>query len=425
MKTVNMNTSNINTVNMNTVNTSTIKLFREDVYMKKFTATVINMGRENEKNVIVLDQTAFFPAGGGQSGDLGIINGFPVSDVFEKNGVIFHTVTDSPDINTGDMVNCEIDWPRRFKNMQRHCGEHILSGMFFREYGGVNTGFHMGEEYMTIDISLEENSDFTEITWDMAKNVENLSNKVIWENAPVITRCFENQEEASKLPLRKALTVEEDIIIVCVGSVENPSDCVACCGTHPAFAGEVGLIKILKVEINKGMYRIQFKAGEEALLDYQEKHEIVVNLNSRYSANTFDLLEKILIQEAKNKAYRAQLNIFRQLLLKERIIETENALAASDGIVVVNFEVLKADDLLQIGRSVTDKISKLLLIISYDEATILFFSNGKSVDCGKLVNETVHIYNGKGGGNNTQARAILPKSENIPTYIDLIEKHLR
>jgi len=403
----------------------TIKLFQENVYLKKFTATVVNKDIKDGQNEIVLDQTAFFPAGGGQSSDLGTINGFPISDVYEKNGIIFHIVNGSPDFNTGDMVNGEIDWTRRFKNMQRHCGEHILSGMFFSEYGGVNRGFHMGEEYMTIDISLEENSDFTEITWDMAKNIENLSNNVIWGNAPVITRCFKNQEETSKLPLRKALTVDEDIVIVCVGNVENPSDCVACCGTHPAFAGEVGLIKILKVEINKGMYRIHFKAGEEALLDYQNKHEIVAELNSKYSANTFDLLEKILIQEEKNKAFRTQLNTFKQLLLKERIMETESALAASDGIVVVSFEALKVDDLLQIGRSVTDKISKLLLVVSYDESTILFFSKSKAVDCGKLVKETAHIYNGKGGGNDTQARAILPKAENIPIYIDLIEKHLR
>ncbi|MBK5246665.1 MAG: alanyl-tRNA editing protein [Peptostreptococcaceae bacterium] len=404
---------------------NTIKLFQEDVYIKKFTATVINKDIEDGKSVIILDRTAFFPAGGGQSSDFGTINGLSVLDVFEKNGVISHIISGSADFNTDEMVTCEIDWPHRFKNMQRHCGEHILSGMFFREYGGVNRGFHMGKEYMTIDISLEENSNFTEITWAMAKNIENLSNSIIWKNAPVITRFFENREEAEKLPLRKALAVDDDIAIVCVGNIENPSDCVACCGTHPAFAGEVGLIKILKVEINKGMYRIHFKAGEEALLDYQEKHEIIAKLNSRYSANTFDLLEKVFIQEEKNKAYRAQLNTFRQLLLKERVMETEAALVSSDGIAVVSFEALKVDDLLQIGRSVTDEISKLLLIISYEESTILFFSDGKTVDCGKLVKETAHIYNGKGGGNNNQARAILPKPENIPTYIDLIQKHLR
>jgi len=418
---------------------NTVKLFQKDVYLKKFTATVISKDIVKDiakdsldrKAAIVLDQTAFFPAGGGQSNDFGTINGLTVSDVFEKNGIIYHIVSSSSEFNIGDIVTCEIDWVRRFKNMQRHCGEHILSGMFFKEYGGINRGFHMGEAYMTIDISLEGNPDFTEITLDMAKNIEILSNRVIWENAPVITRFFENREEASKLPLRKELTVDEDITIVCVGSIKNPSDCVACCGTHPAYAGEVGLIKILKVEMNKGMYRIHFKAGEEALLDYQEKHEIIATLNNKYSANTFDLLEKLLAQEGKNKAFRLQLNTFRQLLLKERIQETEAALAtsvasaASNGIVVVSFEALKVDDLLQIGRSVSDKISKLLIIISYEESTILFFSDGKTIDCGKLVKETAHIYNGKGGGNENQARAILPKPENISIYIDLIEKHLR
>ncbi len=404
---------------------NTVKLFQENVYLKKFTATVLNIEIEDGKNAVILNQTAFFPEGGGQSSDLGTINGFFVSEVVERNGVIIHMISGSPDFNTGDIVTCEINWPHRFKNMQRHCGEHILSGMFFREYGGINRGFHMGEEYMTIDISLEKNSDFAEITWEMAEHIENLSNRVIWENAPIITRFFETREEASKLPLRKTLTVNEDITIVCVGNVENPSDCVACCGTHPAFAGEVGLIKILKVEVNKGMFRIHFKAGEEALLDYQEKHRIITKLNSKYSANTFDLLEKILIQEEKNKAFRAQLNTFRQILLKERIMEAEAVLAASDGIVSISFEALSIDDLLQIGRSVTNKISKLLLIYSYEASTILFFSNGQTVDCGNLVKQTAHIYNGKGGGNPTQARAILPKSENIPTYIDLIEKHLR
>ncbi len=404
---------------------NTVKLFQEDVYLKKFTAKVLNKEIEDGKNAVILNQTAFFPEGGGQSSDIGTINGSFVSDVFERNGTIIHMIPGVLDFSIGDMVTCEINWPHRFKNMQRHCGEHILSGMFFREYGGINRGFHMGKEYMTIDISLEENSDFTEITWEMAENIENLSNRVIWENAPVITRHFENQEEASKLPLRKNLVVEEDITIVCVGNVDNPSDCVACCGTHPAFAGEVGLIKILKVEVNKGMFRIQFKAGEEALLDYQEKHRIITKLNGKYSANTFDLLEKVLIQDEKNKAFRSQLNTFRQLLLKQSVMEAETALASSDGIVSISFEALPVDDLLQIGRSVTNKISKLLLISSYEESTILFFSDGHTVDCGKLVKETAHIYNGKGGGNVTQARAILPKSENIPVYIDLIEKHLR
>lgn len=404
---------------------NTIKLFQSDPYTKCFSSEIQSLETAGENITIILEETAFFPTGGGQSCDLGIIDNLPVLDVFEKNGLIYHRVANAGTLKAGDRVACQIDWPHRFKNMQRHCGEHILSGMFFKEYGGVNRGFHMGEEYMTIDISLEENPEFTTITWDMATHIEKLANQAIWENSPVITRRFESREEATKLPLRKALSIEEGIIVVCVGSIENPSDCVACCGTHPRSAGEVGLIKILKVESNKGMFRVYFKAGEEAFLDYQEKHDIITKLNSKFSAATFDLLEKISIQEAKNNAFRRQLNIFKQLILKERTAETEAALAASTNIVVLTFEALKLEELTQIGRAVTKSISKLLLLISPEESTVLFFSNGKTVDCGKLVKETSSIYNGKGGGNDSQARAIFPKAENIPTYIDLIEKHLR
>ena len=118
---------------------------------------------------------------------------------------------------------------------------------------------------MTIDISLEDNPDFKSLTWDMVKKVEMYANEVIWSNAPVITRRYETYEEAKDLPLRKALAIEKDISIVCVGSIDNPSDCVACCGTHPATAGQVGVIKILKLENYKGMFRIYCEAGRRAL----------------------------------------------------------------------------------------------------------------------------------------------------------------
>lgn len=404
---------------------NTTKLYQSDPYIKTFSSRIQQLDFDGENTRIVLEETAFFPVGGGQSCDLGTINNLQVSSVFEEEGILYHQVPGRVTLNPGDLVSCHLDWPRRFQNMQRHCGEHILSGMFFKAYGGVNRGFHMGEDYMTIDISLEENPDFNAITWEMALHVERLANQAIWENLPVITRHYENQSLAAQLPLRKALTIDQDITVVCVGSVENPADCVACCGTHPKNAGEVGLIKILKVESNKGMFRVYFKAGEEAFQDYQEKHEIITSLNNKYSASTVDLLEKIAVQDEKNKAFRNQLNTYKQLILKERTLETDAALTGSKELVAMNFEALRVEELLQIGRAVSSPIPKLLLLISPEESTVLFFSNGKTVDCGKLVNETASIYNGKGGGNEKQARAIFPKAENIPTYIDLIEKHLR
>ena len=85
---------------------------------------------------------------------------------------------------------------------------------------------------------------------------------------------------------------------------------------------------------------------------------------------------------------------------------------------------MKTDDLLNIGRPVMKEIKKLLMIISPQDTTLLLFSNG-TIDCGKLVKENASIYNGKGGGNATSARAIFPKREGLDTFIDLIKKHLQ
>lgn len=139
----------------------TIRLFKEDVYKKEASAKVTSVAERDGKTIVTLDRTIFFPTGGGQTCDLGTIAGIPVVDVYEYEDEIYHqlegggTAAAHPALATGDEVALELDWARRFDNMQRHCGEHILTGIFYREWGGINRGFHMGDDYMTIDIALE------------------------------------------------------------------------------------------------------------------------------------------------------------------------------------------------------------------------------------------------------------------------------
>ena len=121
---------------------NTVKLYQKNVYLKEFDAKITSLHTDGEDIIITLDQTAFFPTGGGQSCDRGNISGFEVTDVYEENGHIFHRLksgASAGNLGEGDAVSGQIDWEHRFDNMQRHCGEHILSGMFFREYGGVKS----------------------------------------------------------------------------------------------------------------------------------------------------------------------------------------------------------------------------------------------------------------------------------------------
>ncbi len=413
---------------------TTKKLFQEDVTLKKTQAEVILS--DCESGIIVLDQTIFFPEGGGQSCDIGTINDLIVTEVQEKDGNVVHKVAvDNSAVlpQAGETVTLTIDWERRFDNMQRHCGEHILSGVFYRECGAVNRGFHMGEHYMTIDMNLEDepsgmNPKPDKIDWSIAMEVEKLANQIIWADEPVTIRRYENRREAAGLPLRKALAVDEEISIVCVGDINDPADCVACCGTHPKTSGQVGLIKILKVENYKGMFRIYFEAGARALSLFDRSHEVLTSIGNRYSAGIDDLPEKIAAAEAKNKKIRDSLYILKQSVIKARIADIESDLGAAnqnDEIISKEYDDLPIDDLLNIGRPLTEQIKKLLMIAAPEEKTVLLFSDGITVDCGKLVKENASIYNGKGGGNKQNARAIFPNKEYMETFMDLVEKHLR
>ena len=405
----------------------TVRLFKQDVYMKTAKAQITSVSSKAGKTLITLDQTIFFPTGGGQSCDKGTIENINVLDVYEKDDEIYHQIEGTENVlKLGQTVFLQLDWNHRFDNMQRHCGEHILTGIFHEKFGGVNRGFHMGDQYMTIDISLESNSEFDKITWDMAKQAELAANNVIWQNLPVITRLFDNKRDAENLPLRKPLAIDEDITIVCVGSIENPSDCVACCGTHPSTAGQVGLIKVYKVESNKGMFRIYFEAGKRALEKYQMQFDILTTLENQLSSGTEDLMDKYKAQQEKNKEARTQLHLLKKEVIKREVVDIKSLMTSSHQLITRAYNLLSGDDISAIGSELSDSIPKILFLIHKPTLTVFLCSSGKSqIDCGKLVKDNASIYGGIGGGNKTLARAIFNKEEYIDVFIDLIEKHLR
>lgn len=424
------------------------KLYQQDRYLKNWTAEITSVQASDEipgQFTLTLDQTAFFPEGGGQSCDTGTIETthgkFTVIDVQEDGENVIHTVTPAddngtPELSAGTAVSCSLDWDRRFDNMQRHCGEHILSGIFFSLFGGVNRGFHMGHDYMTIDISLEEKPEITEITYWDALRAELEANRVIWSDAPVTVLRFDSREEAEKMPLRKALAFDEDISIVCVGSVENASDCVACCGTHPDTAGQVGLIKIYKIEKYKGMFRIYFEAGQRALADYGMKHDMLTDLSNRYSSSVEDFPSKLKAQEEKTAALKTELFHLKKAYIENECSRLDAILGSADSagsgdqadptdsnVVVYPLEHLSLDDAFSMGKHYMGKTARLIMLYAKKDTSYILVSDG-SIKCGALVKEYASFYNGKGGGNDTSARAIFSNADDAALFADLIRKHL-
>ena len=422
----------------------TTRLYQSDRYIKEWDAKITSVTEDGDNLIVTLNESAFFPEGGGQSCDLGTLGGYEVIDVQEKDEEVYHRVkpaggntpadgTTAP-LHEGDTVHCQLDWDRRFDNMQRHCGEHILSGIFYALFGGVNRGFHMGQDYMTIDISLEADPDVKEITYEDALRAELDANKVIWADEPVTVMHFESREEAEKMPLRKALAFDEDITIVSVGSIENAADCVACCGTHPNTAGQVGLIKIYKVEKYKGMFRIYFEAGARALNDYRSKHNILTELSNKYSSSVEDFPAKLKAQEEKLADAKGELYSIKKAFMdnecaKLDALMAENAAggadAGSSGVVTIyEVEELSLDDVFNMAKRYMGNCTGLIMLYSIKDTSYILVSDG-SIDCGGLVKEYASFYKGKGGGNKVSARGIFTSREDAEMFADLVQKHLR
>lgn len=406
----------------------TTKLYQKNTYLKDWETTVTSAKQSETDNnalILTLESTAFFPEGGGQSCDIGYINGFAVIDVQEEDDEVYHTVlkesTNDTVLTAGMNVKCSLDWDRRFDNMQRHCGEHIMSGIFFDMFGGVNRGFHMGEDYMTIDISLEADPNITEITYQDALKAEMKANEVIWSDAPVTVMRFDTREEAEKMPLRKALAFDEDISIVCVGSVENAADCVACCGTHPSTAGQVGLIKIYKVEKYKNMFRIYLEAGRRALKDYDTKHNILTEVSGKYSSSVDDLPNKLNTQDEKMAAVKDELFHIKKALIHSECGKLDDLLAKTqENVVIYPLSYLSTDDVFNMGKHYMKKSEKLIMLYSEKDTSYVLVSDG-NINCGQLIKEHASSFNGKGGGSKVSARAMFTNDKDAQLFAEHIK----
>lgn len=407
---------------------NTLQLHAIDPYMKECQSTLLSV----EGNEILLDQTVFYPEGGGQPSDTGIIvYGEKVINIlhaYEKEGLVYHQADPQSihlnDLKTGETVNCRIDWERRFSHMQRHCGEHILSAAFYDLYGGINRGFHMGEDYMTIDISLEVMDEFKDMNKQMIDAVEWEANRYIWNNLPVTTTRFETREEAESHPMRKPLQLDEDIVLVCVGDINKAAGCVACCGTHPRTTGEVGLIKIYRWENYKGMQRITFDAGPNALNHTRRDGDLVKELSLRYSSDSEKLMENIITRENKAGEIRQELYEIKQAYFNHIKKEIDQGLEESretQKSLIYSNPILKVDDLLNLAKIIELPKGRLLALVSEKENSLLLLSQGDP-DCNKIIKDNAPVWRGKGGGRDNSARAMFPAKEDLNCFLDYLMK---
>ena len=228
----------------------TERLYYEDAHQRTFTARVASCAPGKHGFDVVLDRTCFYPEGGGQAGDTGLLGGVRVTDTHERDGEVVH-YCESP-LEIGAEVAGEIDWDARFERMQLHSGEHILSGLAHKHFGYENVGFHMGADFVTIDF----NGMLDDAQLAM---LEREANEAVWQDLPVEV-TYPSPEELKTIPYRSKKELTGQVRIVTIPGY----DICACCGTHVSRTGEIGPIRIFScVKFHDGV-RLEILCGRRA-----------------------------------------------------------------------------------------------------------------------------------------------------------------
>lgn len=402
---------------------SSLRLYKEDPYLRSNIARITSVDEKDGLACFSCDSSVFFPEGGGQPSDRGTVSInehiYNIVEAYDESldSDVWH-LTDAPagSFNVGDEVELTIDWDHRFKNMQRHCGEHMLSGTMHTLFGGVNKGFHMGEEYITIDIDLDGRM-LTEEELDLA---ERTVNEAIWADLPVTVTYFDNYETSLEMPVRKQVFHDGEVSVVTVGELPDPYDCIACCGTHPDSSAQIGLLAIYKHESNKGMDRIYFDCGIMAKEKLNSDMKLLYELAKRNSCNTDDLLHKAEVEQANASALKQQLAKMSSYIKDNEKAVIIEALNKAESSLVYSLDLISIDELLKLGFSVIGETNGKLLILTHPATcTALLFSSGE-VKCGALIKEKASAFNGRGGGRDDNARAVFSNVRDMKLFAESV-----
>ncbi|MBJ8051124.1 alanyl-tRNA editing protein [Bacillus cereus] len=373
------------------------KLYYADTYKKDFTTKVIKQDYCTEGNLyVVLNETAFYPTGGGQPHDTGTLNGIPVINVEEVNREIRHFIVEP--LHT-EKVEGKINWERRFDHMQQHAAQHILSAAFWDHFNIPTIGFHLGKETITIDLETAN------LSTETVEKALQIANQIVFENHPIRIEWM-NLAEAKTLPLRKQPTLTENIRVVII---EN-FDYNGCGGTHPKRTGEVGPIQVLGWERNKGGIRLTFIAGWRTLKLMGQQQQIMKDVSKQLNSGETDIPAKVaqlLTSQKENEKVIQTMN--EKLLFAEA-----NELLQQSAEIHAGTLISKAF----INRSMQETAKLSAIIIEQQEHAITYFvienedklqcilACGKAVtlDMNALLKDALPSIEGKGGGNKKSAR---------------------
>lgn len=394
----------------------TKRLYETNPYQKSMEA-VVRECREEGVAKLILDQTVFYPEGGGQPGDRGLLwvrtetglGAEPVRilDTREENGEIVHLA--SHPLEPGAAVFGEIDWRVRYGYMQNHTGEHMVSGCVHEKYGYDNVGFHMGKESVVIDFN-------GELDWEQLQEIEEEVNRGVDENVPVEV-SYPSREELMQIPYRSKKEIAGPVRIVTIPGY----DTCACCGIHVASTAEVQMVKILSVQNHRGGVRVEMICGRDAREDYREKHVQCAEVASALSVKPYEIAAAVKRVMEETIQLKIRLSQAQAELAEARVERLETGQRAvvfrdgtKDGILkgecdqnqvrrLVNLAREKAVHVLALTRGSREKEHRYIIGSGGDARALAARMNGR--------------FSGRGGGSSMMAQgSLFGEADEIEAY---------
>src|SRR5256714_1295797 len=416
---------------------TTERLYYADSHLVEFDARVVAVTADSEgRAAVVLDRTAFYPTGGGQPADTGVLGGARVVDCVEaEGGEVLHVVEgEAP--RAGACVRGVVDWPRRLDHVQQHTGQHILSQAFVELYGAQTRSFRMMTDACEIDVDLGDPSD------EKIESAVDRANEVVWDDRAVRVHNV-TTEEAARMPLRKDSAREGELRII---EIEG-FDFSPCGGTHARRTGEVGLVAARHWERAKGLVRVTFVAGARALSDYRRANRTARAAASLFSVARDEAADAAARLQDENKQLQRRLRASEELAARAEarvlvegadegaggtsvaggvtgVVGGGDARAIEDGavrIVARVFEGRDAESLRRLASAIAAHANTIALLGSREEggARLVFARSVEAgADMNALMREASQALGGRGGGPPRQAHGGGPPARKNPPRVE-------
>ncbi|MCD5324240.1 MULTISPECIES: alanyl-tRNA editing protein [Pontibacillus] len=369
----------------------TKKLFYNDAYQTSFDTQVVKNDKDEEgRDYVVLEETAFYPTGGGQPFDEGTLNEIRVDNVEEVDGEVRHYVAEPLDAST---VNGVVDWARRFDHMQQHSGQHILSAIMQDEFGMATLSFHLGAEIVSIDL------DATDLTEETLEKAEERVNEVIRDNRPIETKWM-TVDESNQYPLRKKLAVDEAVRLVVIPDV----DYNGCGGTHPRSTGEVQMIKLLGWSRQKKIVRLEFVCGNRVLEQLGNKHKVLNGIKGLMKRPEEALEQEVssFIKESKQKDKQLAEQMAQLLEYEARDLASTAGEAAGVPVIERVYENRTIKTLQDLGKKIVEQTPSGIVVLVSEQKDQLQYVLAQGANCSGNMKEAAEkvmpLIEAKGGG---------------------------